>query len=848
MSKNFYTNVARYGNNILYRGVKNGRRIRMKVQYAPTLFLPSNKKTEWKSLKNEYLEPMKFETMRDASDFLKRYEDVSNFKIYGNASYPYAFIADEFPSSIEWDSENVAVDLIDIEVDSENGFPDPYIAKEPVTAITTIRVNGTINVYGCGEYKNSRDDVIYHKCADEYNLLKTFLSHFEKDHPDILSGWNSNGFDIVYLVNRITRILGEDSVNKLSPWGAVREKFVNDKYTGQKIKQYELLGIACLDYIQLYKGYAPDGKSQESYRLDHITYVELKERKLSYEEYENLHTLYRKNYQLFIDYNIRDAELILKLDDKLKLFDLVLSLAYDTKSNYEDVFTQTRMWDALIYNNLISKKIVVPPKTVKEKDSAFEGAYVKPVQVGRHAFPSSFDLDSLYPHLMMQYNLSPETLIEPEDYTQEMRDVLAQNVSVESLLDKKIDLSKVEGVCLTPNGQFFRKDIQGFIPKMLEEMYEDRKKFKKLMLQAEQEYELCTDEEEKKVLIKKISKYKNLQLAKKLNLNSCYGIMGSKYFRFFDLRLALAVTQTGQLSIQWIEQNINRYMNSILKTNADYVIASDTDSIYLRLGELVDSVFPKQNRDVNKIIKFMDRVCEEKLQPFINKTFEDLALYMKAHKQKMRMKRECLADVGIWIAKKRYVLNVYNNEGVQYKEPQLKIKGLQIVQSSTPQIVREKMEETLLCIVQKTEADVQNYVANFRNVFMSYEPEDIAFPRSCNGLSEYADSSSIFKKGTPIQVKGALIYNHELKMRKLENRYQIIKEGEKLKFLYLKSPNPVRQEVISFPTRLPEEFGLKKYVDYNKQFEKTYLDPIQSILDCIGWKAERTNTLANFFS
>jgi len=716
---------------------------------------------------------------------------------------------------IDWNIDELKISIIDIEVGSENGFPDPYKATEPITAIAIRSLNGDMVVYGCGEYDKEKDEtnkgknVTYIKCRDEYTLCKTFLTDWEKDSPDVVSGWNIKFFDIPYLVNRFNRILGEDNTRKLSPWNNVyaREKVIR----GKNVTSYDLTGIAVLDYIELYKWYAPGGKSQESYRLDNIAHVELGKKKIDYSEYDNLHQLYRLNFQKFIEYNIVDVELVIELENKLKLIELGLTLAYDTKTNYEDIFAQTRMWDSLIYSYLFEKNIIVPPKIIKNKTEAFEGAYVKEPQVGAHDWVASFDLNSLYPHLMMQYNISPETLIDPEEYTDEMRGVLGQVVTVDRLIN------------------------------------EDRKKFKKLMLKSKQDYENETDESKKREIKNLVARYDNLQLAKKVSLNSAYGALGSQYFRFYDLRMALGVTTAGQLSIRWIEKALNGYLNKLLKTNnEDYVIASDTDSIYLRLGELVNTVY-KDKSDPNAIISFMDKVCEQKIQPFIDKSYQDLAAYVHAYSQKMQMKREGLSDKGIWTAKKRYILNVYNNEGVQYKEPQIKVMGLEMVKSSTPAAIREKMKEVIQLMMKGTETDVQEFILNFREQFKKLPPEDISFPRGLNGLTEYSDSVMMYKKGTPIHVRGAILYNHYLKQYDLVKKYPLIQEGEKLKFTYLKVPNHFKEDVISYPGRLPKEFNLDDYIDYETQFNKAFVEPVKVILDCLSWQVEKQNSIESFF-
>jgi DNA polymerase elongation subunit (family B) len=827
----------------------DGKRVKRRIDYSPSLYIRS-KTGQYKTLDGKTLERKRFDDINGAREYIKGFKDVSGApKIYGNNRYEYAFIGEQHKTMVDWDQDKIVIAVVDIEVGSENGFPDPYLANEPITAICLKYINGLTVVFGCGDYVVQGNEV-YIKCKDEWTLCKRFLKQWTNNCPDVLTGWNTKFFDIPYLINRFRKIVGEEETKLLSPW-----KYITERKTvinGRPLTAYDIVGVASLDYIELYRWYAPDGKSQESYRLDAIASAEIGENKLSYDEYDNLHELYRLNYQKFIEYNIKDVELIIKLEEKLKLLELGLTLAYDTKCNYEDIFAQTRMWDALTYNRLMQDKIVVPPKETQEKDGMFAGAYVKDPQVGLHEWVASFDLNSLYPHLMMQYNISPETLIEPEDYTQEMRDVISSGVSVDKLLSKSVNLSNLSGVTVTPNGQFFRTDIQGFLPKMMDEMYQDRKKFKKMMLNAKQDYENEKDNSKKYEIEKRIARLNNLQLAKKVSLNSAYGALGSQYFRFYDLRMALGVTTAGQLSIKWIENKINSYMNKILSTEEkDYVIASDTDSIYLKLGPLVNKVYGVDgvvSMPKTKVIDFMDKVCKDKIEPYINESYNELAEYVHAYAQKMQMKREALADKGIWTAKKRYIMNVYDNEGVRYNEPDLKVMGLEMIKSSTPAAVRSKMKESILIMIGGTELDMHKFIADFRKYFIGLPPEDISFPRGINGLSKYSDSSSLYKSGTPIHVKGAILYNHYLKEMKLTKKYPLIQEGEKIKFSYLIMPNPFKDTVISYPTRLPKEFDISKYIDYNTQFEKTFLEPIKVILDCMGWSTEKQTTLDDFFN
>ena len=849
----FYTNVQVYGSRILYRGIENGRRVSRKIDFFPTFFVPSKKPTEWTTIHGEYVSEIKPGNIRDARDFIKKYEDVNGFSIYGNNKYEYAFIAETYPDDVEWDINKINICNIDIEVESDNGFPEPALANEKIISITMKTTLGGLVVYGCGDFNNTRDDVWYVKCRDEYDLLKKFLGDWTGNYPDIITGWNVERFDVVYLVNRITKVLGETEAKRLSPWGIINDSRTTNK-VGKEELVYKLLGISTLDYITMYRKFAPGGQSQESYRLDAIAHEEIGERKLSYEEYGNLHGLYKQNYQLFIEYNIKDVELVGRIDDKLKLLELTLTLAYDSKTNPDDAFSQVRMWDAIIYNYLLKKNMVVPPKTKNRKDEAYVGAFVKDPLLGEQKWVASFDLNSLYPHLIMQYNISPETLIEPEHYDGTLREFMSRNnIDVDRLLNQEINTSVLQtaNVTVTPNGQFFTRERHGFLPEIMETMYNDRSAYKKKAIAAKKELELEKDPAKRFEIEKRIARFNNLQLAKKVSLNSAYGALGNEYFRFFDVRQASAITTSGQLSIRWIEKKINEYLNKLLKTeDKDYVIASDTDSIYLSLDELVSRTIVKQKptADTREIIAFMDKACEDKIQPFIDKAYAELAGYVNAYEQKMQMKREGLADKGIWTAKKRYIMNVYNNEGVEYAKPKVKVMGLEMIKSSTPAFCRKIMWDAIDIVLNKTEADLIAMVETWRKEFQQQAIAEIAFPRGVNGLGKFFDAKAVYQKGTPQHVRASLLYNNLIKVKKLDKKYQLIQEGEKIKYIHLKEPNIIQSDVIAFPGIMPKELDIEKYIDYDTQFEKSFLDPLRIVLDSIGWKTEKVSSLEAFFA
>ena len=543
----------------------------------------------------------------------------------------------------------------------------------------------------------------------------------------------------------------------------------------------------------------------------------------------HLKTIKKTNYQKFVDYNVHDVILVERLEEKMKLMEMIISLAYMAKCNFNDVFSPVKMWDCIIYNHLREQKIVIPPKKYETKSEAYEGAYVKEPQLGRHKWVCSFDLNSLYPHLIMQYNISPETLLKMHP-----RDKM-----VEALLDGEIDTQflKDQNMTMTPNGSLYTRKKQGFLPALMEKMYTDRVKYKKMML-AEQKKGKNADSN-------KLAQYFNMQINLKIALNSAYGAMGNQWFRFYDERNAEAVSVAGQLSIQWAEKTVNQYLNKTLGTeNVDYIVASDTDSLYVRLDDLVSRV---GLTDKEKIVNFLDKSCG-RIEDVIEKCYNELAEYVNAYQQKMVMKREVIADVGIWTAKKHYILNVHDSEGVRFEEPKLKIMGIEAIKSSTPEPCRKSLKEVFNIIVSGTEDEVITYIENFKEKFHSLRMEDVAFPRSVKGLSKYKDPATIYRKSTPIHVKGSLIYNHMLSNKKLSKKYPRIQEGEKIKYAYLKDPNPAGDRVISILNTLPDEFELEKYIDYDTQFQKSFVEPLKGVLDVIGWETERKSSLESFFS
>jgi len=827
---NFYKNVIEHRGKLLVRGIHEGKEYKEKLDFSPTLYVTSPEDSKFKTLQGQTLKPIQFPNIVKAREFKRSY-NTGNSQLYGMDRYQYQYIANEYPEDMVFDKEQIKIFTLDIECTAENGFPDIDDAIEEILAITVKnQSNKQIITWGTGEFKTDRTDVTYIKCNNEKSLIMEFMKFWIKNYPDVITGWNTKFFDIPYLFNRIRNIVDEKVLKKFSPWNLVERETIIVR--GRPQTHYKIFGISMLDYLDLYQKFIPT--KQESYKLDYIGRVELGLPKDD-NPYDTFREWYTKDYQSFIDYNIKDVEIVDQLEDKLKLIELVLTMAYEAKVNYTDVFSQVRMWDMLIYNYLKKDNVMIPPKVDNIKDDKYEGAYVKDPITGMHNWIVSFDINSLYPHLIMQYNISPEKIIGVEP----------SGISVDKLLDHATPLThlKAEGACITPNGAKFKIDSPGFLPRLMESMYNDRVKFKTLAFQAKQEYQKTKDP----ATAKEISRCHNIQWAKKIALNSAYGAIGNQYFRYYDIRQATAITSAGQFVIRFIQKNVNEYMNKILKSTSevDYIVASDTDSIYLCLDKLVEATCKDKSKA--DTLKFLNKVVESRIEPFIDKCFEELAEYTNAIKQKMVMKREVIADKGIWTAKKRYMLNVLDEEGITFDEPKLKIMGIEAVKSSTPEVCRGKIREAIKLIMTKDEDTLQKFIADFKNEFYQMTAEQISFPRSCNNLKKYMHGSHIFIKGTPIHVKGALIYNHQLKQFKLHRKYPIIQEGDKLKFLKLKEANPFKFDVISYVSKLPSEFKLQEYIDYDIMFQKTFVDPMSFILNSIGWSTEKTASLEDFF-
>lgn len=831
----FYTNVAIEGSSVLCREVIDGIPSMRKIDWQPTIYVrgkprdPGTKK--FTSLYGADVYSMKPGTIRECKDFVEQYKDVDGFEIFGQLNYSLQFM-NEY-NSVGFDSSFLSIWAIDIETVvplDENGktyFPNPTNVDGEVVLITmTNMATGATFTFGSRGAYNGNDSH-YTECANEKQLLNLFFQFWEQKRIDIITGWNICGFDIPYIINRAKRIGIEEQMKKLSPWGKVR--CIEKTFMGKTEYQIYITGVSVLDYIDLYKKYML--VKQESYSLGHIAQEELGHTKVDLSEYGSFNNQILNHWNKFVHYNIVDTTLIKDLNDKLRLIELVLTVAYEANVNYEDTSSPVKTWDAIIANYCLSNNIIVPQQA-HESVLPLDGAYVKDPIPGWYRDVSSIDATSLYPSCIMTNNISPETWVGN------------CGITIDDFLTGKIP-EKSSNYVVTPIGAMYRKDKRGILPELIEHFMKLRKATKSEMLRLEQVYEDTKD----KSLVGKIAALDSKQNAIKTLMNSLFGALAQKNFRFFKHDHAASITLTGQYALRSIENQIDGRLNKLFGLEGGkYLVYIDTDSCYFALDKILDKFKVPSDKRINAI----EKLTKEKITPIVNEICQVCCDSMNSYENRLSFKLEVAANKAIWLGKKKYTLKVHSSEGVTYAKPKFKTKGLELVRSSTPRYVRDKLKLALDVIFDTDESNTQKFIAEVKEEFMKLPYQDVAFPRGANNLQEYSAHSTIYRSdaSVPIQVRASLLYNHYLKDYDVDGKYPAIGEGEKIKFCYLKKPNRIHENIIGFPVdgEIPVEFGIIDKIDYDLQFEKTFLAAMQLILTAIGWNAEERATLDEFFS
>lgn len=897
----FYTFCDRVGSRIFHRYVDDkGIRNQEIVSDFPIELFIRSPKDHARSLYGDKLGKMEFNEISKALEFIKEYDGMTD--VFGQTNLVSQFISRTYEGEIEYNFNKFRILNLDIEVrtdgydddedctvrrvfsnDSETvtigemkglgsswevwdkynecwynadddeapfyrpgGFPHAERAEYEITTIACkLFGKDKIVTFGIKECKVQKKNRMYVRCADEKALLTEFLNFVRTIDPDIFTGWNIETFDIPYIVNRIKRLHGDEVANRLSPFHAHTKKCLQPYMAGDDKEEpsYRVLGVMTLDYMQAYKKFNP--KRQESYSLNYIAQEEVGAEKVDYSEYnDSLMELYLKNFDLFVEYNEQDVLLVEKIDDRKQFARLAITTVLMTKSRYQDVMGKVKLWDNLIYNMLLTESVVIPPAKTHRNEGKIEGAYVKQPTAGKYRCVVSFDFTSLYPTICMMFNMSPETLVVPEQGTIEL---------VEKIL-KGIDLAedaRLAGRCMAANGSEYRLDIDGVLPRAMRLVFNKRKAYKDEMKDVKKKKEKYIKEggDDSNILLQydnKIAMLDAAQGAMKILANSGYGVCANTAFRYFSRDIAQGITVTGQLILRYTLARVVAWLNERFKTNRDFVITADTDSMYLAL----DCV-PSQFKDPAAMVEELDQFIKAEMEPFIKSVMQELADKMGCPESMMDMKREAISDVGIWRAKKNYILRVWDMEGVRYAKPEIKQMGLESIKAAAfPKYARDAMSEAFTLMLEEgKEKELISLVERFRKDFYNRPLEDISKPIGVSDLKSYSDAEHIFRRGVtvPYNTKAALIHNWLIREKGLTKKVERIRNGNRIRLLDLKKINPVRNSCIAFIGKLPEEFGLHQYIDISSQFDKMYLNPVKSMADIVGWKTEQVSTLEDLF-
>ena len=762
-------------------------------------------------------------------------------------------LLDRYESSDEPSKDHREL-FFDIEVEVTDGFPEPSKAKNKVTSIAMYtKHDEKYRVYVLGDGQdNVKDEVDIRFYSTESELLKEFLKYWIDVKPTVVTGWNTNGFDIPYLYNRLTKVLGEEFANALSPIQIV-------KYNPNK-KMYRIAGVSSLDYMDLYRKFTYT--QQSSYRLDHIGTLEVGLGKVEYEG--TLDDLYKNDIDKFIEYNLNDVEIVKALDQKFKLLDLARAVSHLGRIPYEEVYFSSRYIEGAMLVYLRSLGLVAPSKganvTYDGSEGRFAGAYVKAPIPGRYDWVFDLDLTSMYPSIIMSLNMSPETKIgkingwDAEEFIrgeEKHYSVEKDGKSIRTLTSGQLkDFFNKNEVSISSNGVLYDLKQKGVIPAILEKWFNERVEFRKL---AKKYGEEGNDELH--------GYFDRRQLVQKILLNSLYGVLGLTVFRFYDIDNAEGTTTTGQKLIQFTEKIANNYYNNILGTKEDYCIYTDTDSVFYSALPLIKNRFSNPKLDDDKFMTEQILEIADEVQTYINKSYN----YFSSHFLNIRgdhrfeIKQELIAKSAFWVTKKRYGQWIINDGGTACEK--LDVKGLDIVRSSFPPAFRDFMTKVLKGILAKVPKEkIDEFILNFKKNLHKEELDKIALPTGVKGITKYIDKSkggftsktmfTSMKKGAPVHTKASVIYNDLLKHFKTTN-HEPISNGNKVRWVYLKN-NPLNIDGIAYkgyddPKQIID--FINQYVDRDKLFDKALSKKIKMFYDAMSWDmpVDKKNTIEKFF-
>lgn len=841
MKNRFYVSFELDWDYILLRYIEDGVRHSERIKLKPALYIPSaSDDPEYYSYDGKPVMRIDFDSVKEARDFAKSYEGVPNFKVYGTPLFHYAYVHEHFKNQ-KPDQSQIRILNFDIETSTDGGYPNFQLADKEINAITLkMFKEKDIYVLGFKDYRTETPELLemlesgykihYKKCSDEKELLRCFVEIWQRLDPDVVTGWNISGFDVPYIIKRIKYNFDEEFVKKLSPFGKINQRTVT--IFNRETDIYDIVGVQRLDYMELYKKFHQN--VEESYSLNYLSQKILEKTKLDYSQYGTLDKLYKQAPNIYIDYNIIDVIRVEEIDDAVRYMDVAFEIAYEALTNFSDSFTTIRNWDTMSHNFLIEQNRVIPYSSDNRKERQIAGGFVKEPILGKHKWVMSFDFKSLYPHLCMTFNISPDT------YMGSFKPIFGE-MSVQKILEGGLEqYSQVmadQDVTITGCGTVYSRKKKGFIPELMESLFEKRTLHQKEETKWEKKAAKGDKEAEKLSTI-----YENKSTAIKLLLNSGYGAFSNEWYRLFHDNIAESFTLSGQLAIKFVSSWVNTRLNKALETqDVDYIVAIDTDSFYLKLDEVVER-FGGDKDPVDFLEDFSDTI-----QTWIREALEELYRMTNAFQKKLFMGLEAIGPA-IWLAKKRYVMSLPSFKRIRYDPPKIKVMGIEAVRSTTPQIAREWIKDGIPMVINGSTEEIKKFIDDKWETFASHPFEDIAMPKGTNDLEKYSNRESIYSAKTPIHVRGALLFNDYVKKNGWESDVDLIKSGDKIKVMYLKMPNPIMENVISIPENMPSQFKIfEQYADYNKQFDKVFYDAFKRLTDAAGINLNSNTTMESFY-
>jgi DNA polymerase elongation subunit (family B) len=825
---------------------ENGQRMCYDTIYKPYLYIETNGTGDAISIFNTKLRKKSFSTQFDRLKFLK---ESGETRVFENLNIYQQFLIDSFYEEYEktdFSKNPLKICYLDIEVYSpDNSFPHPDQANAPINVITIYdSLAGEFHTWGMKPYTPKDDNVRYYHCSSEKQLLGKFLNYIEKDHPDVLSGWNSKFFDIPYLINRIKKVCSESRIKKLSPTKNVYDRKAFDKF-GKEAIIWIIDGVSSIDYIDVYKKFSLSPR--ENYKLDTIAFVELGEQKVDYGS-GNLSDLADENWETFVDYNIQDVRLLVKLEESLKYLELLRSLSTTGLTTMESalgsigVITGAAAIRARHRNQKIPTFIRDPKKVSKN-----EGAFVKEPESGIHKNLVSFDANSLYPNTMITLNISPETklgnLIEEDEDGITLKDI---NDNIHKISREAFSkLVSKEKIAISKANVLFTQKKKGLFPEIIDIYYKQRVEARKKLNKIKREL-VDTPEGSNKESLKAQAKLLDIkQMTQKIFLNSIYGAFGNKYFSLGDDDLARSITLTGQAIINQGSDILTKYVESITgkKPTREVIRYIDTDSLFFSFDEILESkemMFSEKGK-ISKEMYDLINEAEKHLNEEITKWGNE---QLNSADCRLVFKREKACDVGMLLKKKHYILHILDDEGMKCNK--FKYTGVDVVKSTMPKKVKpfvKNIAETLLTTMNNQKTN--EVVTKAYDEFLKLPLEEIATIVGIKNYEKYANSCHEFHtiKGMPNHVKSAYFYNILLEKLGIEKKYEKIRSGDKIKVFYVKKPNKYNIDSIAFKYYYPEEFKVIFDMDYEKMFDKIIFAPVQKFFDAVDWVPQKPNEM-----